>query len=117
MYFGAKAGIWLKRYLDTRGDDDPALFVTRYRQHGKHQRMSIDSLRFYVNRVAERCGLRDKVTPHVLRHTLATHLIDQGMSLAALQSYLGHAKPETTLRYATLSGSARQREFKKYFMQ
>lgn len=114
VYFGAKAAIWLRRYLSTRGDDDGALFVTKHRPV---RRSTIPTLRWHVNKVARRAGLRDRVTPHVLRHTFATLMINQGAELIEVQSLLGHSKPETTLRYATLSGAARRRAYERYFVQ
>jgi integrase/recombinase XerD len=114
VYFGAKAAIWLRRYLSMRGDDDSALFVTK---HQPVRRSSIPTLRWHVNKVGRRAGLRDRVTPHVLRHTFATLMINQGAELIEVQSLLGHSKPETTLRYATLSGAARRRAYQRYFVQ
>ncbi len=96
VYFGAKAALWLKRYLDNRSDSTLALFVTkrRRRQHSgtlEHQRLSTSQMQRIFKRVAKRCGLEEKVTPHVLRHTLATLLLNQGAPIAAVQSILGHA--------------------------
>lgn len=122
VYFGARAGIWLKRYLEDRNDPHPALFVTTRRQRRAdgelaHQRLSVYMVQYAVRRIASRCGLEDRVTPHVLRHTLATVLLNQGAPLVAVQSILGHTKPETTQLYATLSGAARQRAYERYFSQ
>lgn len=122
VYFGARAAIWLRRYLDDRTDDNPALFVTARRHRradGKpaHRRLSAYMVLYFVTNVARRCGLEERVTPHVLRHTLATVLLNQGAPLVAVQSILGHAKPETTQVYATLSGSARRRAYERYFSQ
>jgi len=122
VYFGARAQIWLRRYLDSRADEQDALIVTERRQRNdagelQHQRMSIAQIEYVVRRVAKRCDLQDRVTPHVLRHTLATTLLNQGAPLVAVQSILGHTKPETTQLYATLSGSARRRAFERYFVQ
>jgi integrase/recombinase XerD len=114
VYFGAKAAISLKRYLSARADDQGALFVTTHRPV---RRTSIAALRWHVNKVANRAGLRDRVMPHVLRRTFATLMINQGAELVEVQSLLGHAKPETTLRYATLSGAARRRAYQRYFVQ
>ncbi len=114
VYFGSRAAIWLKRYLSGRKDSDVALFVTERRPIG---RMSIHQIQYIFRRVARRCDLEARVTPHVLRHTLATVLLNQGAPLVAVQSILGHEKPETTQLYARLSGTARQQAYLRYFVQ
>lgn len=114
VYFGAKASIWLKRYQATRQDEDPALFTTVKRpliRLSKHQ------IEWVFGRIANRCGLKSKVTPHALRHTLATQLLNQGAPLVVVQTILGHEKPETTQLYAHLSGAARQQAYNRYFVQ
>ena len=52
-----------------------------------------------VRRAAEKAGLEVKVTPHVLRHTYATHAHGAGAAARDLQAVLGHGKLETTMRY------------------
>ncbi|MHB1683961.1 MAG: tyrosine-type recombinase/integrase [Bacilli bacterium] len=113
VYFGAKARIWMQRYLSGRSDDESALFVTERNPH----RMSIHGIQYIFKRVSKRCGLNDRVSPHTMRHTLATILLNQGAPLVAVQSILGHEKPETTQLYATLSGVARQQSYQRYFVQ
>ena len=49
------------------------------------------------------CGIRRKITVHSLRHCFATHLLELGVDLRAIQVILGHARPETTARYAHLT--------------
>lgn len=113
VYFGARSRIWLQRYLNERTDHDRALFVTERQPH----RMSIHEIQYIFKRVARRCDLEDKVSPHKMRHTLATVLINQGAPLVTVQSILGHEKPETTQLYATLSGASRQQAYGRYFVQ
>lgn len=122
VYFGAKAALWLRRYLNGRGDLSPALFVTDRRRVQKdgslsRQRMSISQMQRIFKRVAARCGLATRVTPHVLRHTLATLLLNQDAPIAAVQSILGHASPTTTQLYVHLSGESRQATYRRYFPQ
>lgn len=113
VYFGAKAAIWVRRYLSGRKDNDDALFVTENKPH----RTTPATIQRRFKQVAARCGLEAKVSPHRLRHSLATTLINQGAPIAAVQSLLGHAKPDTTMRYIHLSGATRQQVYQRYFVQ
>jgi len=113
VYFGAKAAVWMRRYLNVRKDADMALFVTVNKPH----RIGIHRIQCIFKQIAERCGLAEKVSPHKFRHSLATTLLNQGAPIAAVQSLLGHSKPETTQVYAKLSGASRQQAYNRYFVQ
>lgn len=122
MYFGAKAALWLRRYLNDRRDSSSALFVTDRRRAQRdgslsRQRLSISQMQRIFKRVAARCSLATRVTPHVLRHTLATLLLNQDAPIAAVQSILGHASPTTTQLYVHLSGESRQMLYRRHFPQ
>lgn len=112
VYFSTRCAIWLKRYLDEREDDDPCLFATERRPI---RRRSIDSLRYVIKRISKRSGINKTIHPHQLRHSYATHLINNGAPLEVIQSLLGHEKSETTRIYAELSGKLRSDLYNKYF--
>jgi integrase/recombinase XerD len=52
---------------------------------------------------ATRAGLEKKIHPHTLRHSYATHLLEENVNIRLISAYLGHASLETTLVYAHLT--------------
>ncbi|ETI70541.1 tyrosine-type recombinase/integrase [Neobacillus vireti] len=111
VYFNIRCEIWLKRYLDNRKDNESAIFVTERHPH----RMSIAQMRYIIKRISNRAGINKVIHPHQLKHSYATHLLNNGAPLDVNQSLLGHEKIETTKIYAQLSGSLRQEFYRKYF--
>ncbi|WP_043932562.1 tyrosine-type recombinase/integrase [Bacillus sp. EB01] len=111
VYFNIRAEIWLKRYIDGRQDTDPAIFVTERLPH----RMSIAQMRYVIKRISARATINKEIYPHQLRHSYATHLLNNGAPVEVIQSLLGHEKSETTRIYAQLSGRLRQEFYQKYF--
>jgi integrase/recombinase XerD len=101
----------LKRYLDLRQDKDPAIFVTERHPH----KMSIAQMRYIIKRISSRAGINKEIHPHQLRHSYATHLLNNGAPIDVIQSLLGHEKSETTRIYAQLSGNLRREFYIKYF--
>jgi integrase len=86
----------------------PADFL--FTHHGK--RLSQNAVRAELNRAADTAGL-GHVTPHQLRHTYATALINAGVSLQALMALLGHVSSQMSLRYAHLFDSTVRTEYER----
>jgi integrase/recombinase XerC len=97
---GSKAIGALKAYLDERGDveDEEPLFVNL-----RGGRLTARSIGRLVKKYTKRSGIFRKVSPHSLRHTFATHLLDAGADIREIQEMLGHASLSTTQRYTHLS--------------
>lgn len=110
VYFSTKAKILIKKYLESRTDTNPALFVTSKRPYGRLGGRSIERA---IDKIALRAGLDISVFPHKFRHAFACHNLNSGMSLTALQELMGHEEPSTTQRYAVLSQEIIKHEYKR----
>ena len=110
VYFDARTKIHLQNYLQSRTDDDPALFVSL---QAPHNRMSIGGIEVRLRQIGKRLGL-NKVHPHKFRRTLATMAIDKGMPIEQLQQLLGHKRIDTTLQYAMVKQSNVKIAHRKY---
>jgi integrase/recombinase XerD len=74
----------------------PKYFLFEGQEGGPY---SATSIRMVLKRACERCGIFKKVTPHTLRHSYATHMLESGVDLRYVQELLGHSRPETTMIY------------------
>lgn len=99
VYFDARAKIHLQRYLATRSDDNPALFVTLLKPHN---RLQISGVEIRLRELGRKLNI-SKVHPHKFRRTLATMAIDKGMPVEQVQQLLGHSKIDTTMQYAMVN--------------
>ncbi len=101
VYFDAKAKLHLQQYLDSRTDDNPALFVSL---RAPYERIKIGGIEHRFREIGKRLNI-PKVHPHKFRRTLATVAIDKGMPIEQLQQLLGHQRIDTTLHYAMVKQS------------
>jgi integrase/recombinase XerD len=99
---------WLEIRAQGKVVDDTLFLSTRGR------RMSRTSLWQVVKRCARAANIRQNVTPHMLRHSFATHLLDHGADLRAVQEMLGHSDIATTQIYTHVSVERLSRAHKDF---
>lgn len=93
VYFDSVTSMIVKNYLDSRSDQSEALFV------GKgNKRLLPGGVRVMLNKLADAAGV-EHVHPHRFRRTLATNLIDRGMTVQEVARILGHENINTTMTY------------------
>lgn len=99
VYFDAKTKIHLMSYINSRSDENPALFVTL---DAPYDRLRISGVEIRLRRLGRELGI-NKIHPHKFRRTMATRAIDKGMPIEQVQRLLGHSQIDTTMHYAIVN--------------
>ena len=99
VYFDAKSKVHLKEYIDSRADDNPALFVTL---NAPFKRLKISGVEIRLRELGRELKV-ERIHPHKFRRTMATRAIDKGMPIEQVQKILGHSQIDTTMQYAMVN--------------
>ncbi len=102
VYFSERAIKALRQYLKERKDMDDALFINYRRGAAKgrqSRRLTVKSVEDIVKKYVKIAGLPVMATPHTLRHSFATDLLNGGVDLRTVQEFLGHSNIATTQIY------------------
>lgn len=99
VYFDARTKIHLQKYINSRTDNNEALFVSLL---APYDRLQISGVEIRLRQMGKDLNI-PKVHPHKFRRTLATMAIDKGMPIEQVQHLLGHQSLDTTLQYAMVN--------------
>ena len=108
VYLSPVTGMLLAQYLETRKDDNPALFVGL-----RGERLLPGGVRAMLTVLANDAGV-EHVHPHKFRRTLATDLSRHGMPIQVVANILGHDKIDTTMRYVVLNKDDIKNSYRRF---
>ena len=106
----------LEKYLNKRTDTDMALFIRLVKNQNSNNtlRLSHRSIQRMIKKYATQAGIAKKVTPHVLRHSFATNLLENGADIRSVQALLGHASINTTQIYTHVTDANLKKIHQKF---
>ncbi len=111
VYFGEYAEEYLNRYLTKNiNKGSKYLFV-----NANNEKMQIEEVEVMIKKIVKDLALKTHVTPHTLRHTFATHLLNNGTDIKTVQELLGHASLNTTGIYTHVSNERLKEVYLKVF--
>jgi site-specific recombinase XerD len=116
VFLSDSAKKYISEYLQKRKDLDDALFIRygRKANDGGELRLSPRAVQRLLKKYATKAGITRKVTPHVLRHSFATDLLQNGADLRSVQALLGHANIATTQVYTHVTDKHLRDVHKKF---
>jgi len=120
VFLTTSAKKWLNEYLHARKDPYQALFIRYSGPKIKGEltdqslRLTTRSIERMVDKLQKKAGILNHLTPHVLRHSFATDLLNHGADLRSVQEMLGHKNISTTQIYTHVTNLRLRETHKKY---
>ena len=99
-FLTARCKLYLEEYLKCRPGSSEYIFV---KERSPYDQLSKEGVERIIRKIRERAEINKSISPHVIRHTTATHALHNGMSIDEISMLLGHDNIETTMIYAKTS--------------
>lgn len=114
VYYGNCARNMLSKYLIVRREftaekEREYLFLNQY-----GNKLSRSSIEYIIKKIMKKSAIKHNFSPHTLRHSFATHLLDNGADLRSVQEMLGHENLNTTEIYTHISNERLKEAYRKY---
>lgn len=100
----------LKKYLSTEHPKE-WLFNSQVSKEGQPRGITVRAIQWVIKENRSKTGSSKKITAHTLRHTYATHLLEEGVNILSLKELLGHSRIETTMIYLHVANVGSSRKF------
>jgi len=124
VFLSEQAKYWIKKYLSLRKDMNPYLFVSHDKRKGSQKKstqgqsqydhLTTRSVQRLVKKCAKLAGITKPVSPHTLRHSYATDLLQNGADIRSVQAMLGHSSITTTQIYTHITDRELKNIHKKF---
>lgn len=111
VYFNVKCKLLLQDYIKIRDSESELIFVGERKPHTALSKSGVEKL---VTRIGSRTNITKDISPHVLRHTMATLALQRGMDITMIQQLLGHSNLSTTEIYAKINTKQLQIAYEKF---
>ena len=117
VFLSEQARYAVKKYLELRGDMNPYLFISHDKRSGgdeSDESLTPRSVQRIVQKHAREAGITKTVTPHTMRHSYATDLLQNGADIRSVQAMLGHSSITTTQIYTHITDKELRNIHKKF---
>ncbi|OIO19052.1 MAG: hypothetical protein CO029_00940 [Candidatus Magasanikbacteria bacterium CG_4_9_14_0_2_um_filter_41_10] len=124
VFLSEQAKYWIKKYLGLRKDMNPYLFIshdkrkqedrTKAKGQSQYDHLTPRSVQRLVKKYAKMAGITKPVSPHTLRHSYATDLLQNGADIRSVQAMLGHSSITTTQIYTHITDRELKNIHKKF---
>ncbi|HBV57731.1 MAG TPA: site-specific tyrosine recombinase XerD [Candidatus Magasanikbacteria bacterium] len=124
VFLSNQAKYWLAKYLEARRDFNPFIFIPLDRAHNQRdkkkmkdkdwEKLTPRSVQRLIKRYSKMAGITKNITPHVLRHSYATDLLQNGADIRSVQEMLGHSSITTTQIYTHVTNKGLAEVFKNF---